>query len=352
MSLVSVIIPVYKTEKYLDQCIKSIAGQTYENLDIILVDDDSPDNCPKMCDEWAKRDKRITVIHKKNNGAGMARNTGLDHAKGRYVCFCDSDDYLELDAIEKEMRAMNATGADAVVFGFNKVDGKGNVLSTFVPQMGKDSYTGDDIQKEFLPELIAPDPKGDGERHLYMSNWLMLCSLDMIRDSGWKFDSEREIYSEDVYSLLALFMKVNHVVILSEALYHYRENDNSISRSYNPGRYERIRHFYLETVALGKQLGCTQNVIDRLCMPYISFTIAAMKQEANVEIPVAIRKNNLKRIIYDDVLQKALSNVREKKNVARVILYWAIRNKFVNVCYLCLFLQNLRKSLNIINIKQ
>lgn len=342
--MVSVIIPVYKTEKYLNQCIKSIVNQTYDNLDIILVDDGSPDSCPQMCDEWAKRDNRITVIHKKNNGAGMARNTGLDYAKGRYVCFCDSDDYLALDAIEKEMRTMNATGADVVVFGLNKVDSDGNVLSAFAPRMEKESYIGEDVQKTFVPELIAPDPKGDGKNRLYMSNWLMLCSLDMIRSNGWRFDSEREIYSEDVYSLLALYMKVNHVAILSEALYYYRNNDSSISRSYHPERYDRIRHFYLETVALGKRLGCTQNVIDRLYMPYISFTIAALKQEANAAIPVAIKKSNLKRILNDELLQEAIKDTHKSKTaLTREILFWSIQKKCYSLCYLLLKAQNLRK---------
>lgn len=93
--LISVIVPVYNVEPYLDRCLESIVNQTYRNLEIILVDDGSPDNCPAMCDAWAKKDSRIKVIHKKNGGAGLARNVALDIVQGEYISLIDSDDYIE-----------------------------------------------------------------------------------------------------------------------------------------------------------------------------------------------------------------------------------------------------------------
>lgn len=94
MELISVIVPVYKVEDYLDRCVESIVNQTYKNLEIILVDDGSPDRCPAMCDEWAKKDERIRVVHVENGGAGKARNIGIGLATGQYISFVDSDDYL------------------------------------------------------------------------------------------------------------------------------------------------------------------------------------------------------------------------------------------------------------------
>ena len=98
--LVSVIVPVYKVEPYLDRCVASILAQTYPNLEVILVDDGSPDNCPALCDAWAQRDARIRVIHKKNGGLSDARNVGLDAASGAYISFVDSDDYIAENFIE------------------------------------------------------------------------------------------------------------------------------------------------------------------------------------------------------------------------------------------------------------
>lgn len=97
--LISVIVPIYKVEEYLNQCIDSIVSQTYRNLEIILVDDGSPDNCPKICDDWAEKDNRIKVLHIQNGGAGKARNTGLSNAQGEWIVFVDGDDYIHFDMI-------------------------------------------------------------------------------------------------------------------------------------------------------------------------------------------------------------------------------------------------------------
>ncbi len=102
--LISVIVPVYKVEKYFDECVESIVNQTYRNLEIILIDDGSPDNCPQMCDDWTKRDARIRVIHKENGGLSSARNAGLDVCKGEYIAFVDSDDFIHRDYVRWKKR--------------------------------------------------------------------------------------------------------------------------------------------------------------------------------------------------------------------------------------------------------
>lgn len=99
-SLISIIVPIYKVQDYLDECVESIVNQTYSNLEVILVDDGSPDRCPQMCDEWAKRDSRIRVVHKKNGGLSSARNAGIDVATGEYISFVDSDDFICKDALQ------------------------------------------------------------------------------------------------------------------------------------------------------------------------------------------------------------------------------------------------------------
>lgn len=110
LPMISVIIPVYKVEKYLDGCIESVLAQTYDNLEIILVDDGSPDNCPQMCEQWAERDARIKVLHKPNGGASTARNAGLNVATGEYIGFVDSDDYIDKDMYLTMFNAIRDTG--------------------------------------------------------------------------------------------------------------------------------------------------------------------------------------------------------------------------------------------------
>lgn len=115
--LISVIIPIYKVEQYLDECVESIINQTYKNLEIILVDDGSPDGCSQMCDEWSRKDDRIRVVHKKNGGLSSARNAGLDVATGEYVSFVDSDDFIATDALRSLYERFNDDEGIGIVSG-------------------------------------------------------------------------------------------------------------------------------------------------------------------------------------------------------------------------------------------
>lgn len=124
--MISIIVPIYKVEKYLDECVASLVNQTYRDLEIILVDDGSPDRCPQMCDEWAKKDNRIKVVHKKNGGLSSARNAGLKVASGEYIGFVDSDDYVDTAMYQDLMRVMQKDERIMVVSSpiVRDVDGK------------------------------------------------------------------------------------------------------------------------------------------------------------------------------------------------------------------------------------
>lgn len=124
-ALVSVIVPVYKVEPYLDRCVSSIVSQTYRNLEILLVDDGSPDRCGQMCDDWALKDSRIKVIHKPNGGLSDARNAGIRASKGEYIAFVDSDDYLSCEMIEKLYQAACSASAKMALCNINCINDAG-----------------------------------------------------------------------------------------------------------------------------------------------------------------------------------------------------------------------------------
>lgn len=128
--LISVIVPIYRSEKYLDKCISSIVGQTYQNLEIILVDDGSHDKCPDMCDRWAEEDCRIKVIHKVNGGPSSARNAGIESASGDYLSFVDSDDWIALDLFERVMKIFDENDPDIVTFDCNRINEKGEIYAS------------------------------------------------------------------------------------------------------------------------------------------------------------------------------------------------------------------------------
>ena len=128
MPTISVIIPVYKVERYLDACVASVVGQTYPDLEIILVDDGSPDNCPALCDAWAQKDARIKAIHQKNAGISVARNVGIEQATGEFLAFADSDDIFETDVLAEAIKAQQKHDADVVIFNFLCVDAENRPL--------------------------------------------------------------------------------------------------------------------------------------------------------------------------------------------------------------------------------
>jgi glycosyltransferase involved in cell wall biosynthesis len=342
--LVTVVVPIYNTEKYLDRCIGSIVNQTYRDLEILLIDDESPDHCPQMCDAWAERDSRIRVFHKKNEGQGIARNVGIAHATGEYIYFVDSDDYIAPDTIEKAYAKAISEQAEVVIFGFSTVSASGDIRPSVIPPEGIAPYRGEAVWEEFLPELIAPDPNGDGTRKFYMSACMMLISMDVIQKCNWEFVSERKIISEDTYSLLSLFRCVDSVAVLPEALYYYCENESSFSRKYTPGRYEKVRYYYTESIAHCNRLGYGEIIKSRVSDPYLAFTIATLKQEMNAPDRKG-RYTSIKAIIDDSVLQQVLAaNKETSMGITRRVMYWAMRHRLFAVCYCLLGLQNWRKT--------
>ncbi len=153
--LVSVIVPVYNVEQYLDACVRSILGQTYTNLEVILVDDESPDNCGKLCDDFAREDARVRVIHQKNMGISGARNTGIDAASGEFLTFADSDDELCPDEIERLMDALVKNAADAAACGFQYISEDGEKQESVSLVSSPETISGRDFQFRYFDSYEA-----------------------------------------------------------------------------------------------------------------------------------------------------------------------------------------------------
>ncbi len=334
---VSIAVPIYNVEQYLERCLESLTRQTWENTEILLIDDGSPDGCPQICDRWAERDSRIRVIHKENAGLGMARNTAIENATGEYICFFDSDDYIAPETVEHAVKRALETDADTVVYGVSVMDSDLREVKSYIPKVGARVYEGEAVREEFLPEFIAPDPHGDGTRTFYMSAWVLMYSTALIEKADFKFASEREIISEDVYSLLSYFRYSEKVAVLPEALYRYCENGASLSRSYRSDRYERIRHFYLSSIRLCESLGYGEEIKHRVTKPYLAFTISALKGEVNAG---RSRKETLVRIraiADDDTLRGVLEhNKHDRVSVSRRVLFFALRARMYRLCALLL----------------
>lgn len=337
--LVSVVLPIYNVEIYLERCINSIINQTYTNLEIILVDDGSLDNCPRICDEWAKKDSRIMVIHKKNAGLGMARNTGIENASGKYICFFDSDDYVKLDIIEKTVILAEKVNADIVTFGYSNVDNNGVVKKDYIPSTVKDTFHMQEVVDEFLPDMLA-ETQNSENKGLHMSAWASLYSMKLINDNNWRFVSERDIIAEDVYSLLVLYKSVKRVTVLKEAMYFYCDNGASLTHTYRKDRYKKIKQFYIETTKKAKQLGYSDEIIERVKRPYYSFTIAALKMISKAKCPYIEKRRSISEIVNDKMLRSLIKKMDySEENLSRKILWKVVRFRLTGICYILLRLK-------------
>ena len=332
---ISIVVPVYNVEKYLGRCLKSLVNQTFRNIEIILVDDKSPDNCPALCDEWVEKDERVRVIHKeKNEGLGFARNTGIENASGDYITFVDSDDYIAENALEKALEAILKTEADIAVYGYQAVNQNGEIIQKCAPNPQKEVFEGKEIITLLLPDLLAPNTENGSSTGLWMSSSGCLVSYDIISKNHFRFVSEREIISEDIYSLTELYSYVNKAVVLREAFYFYCENQTSLSHSYREDRYEQIKHCYDETINLSRKLGYPEEIEARIAYNYISNTIGAFKIILLSDKSKKEKSDYIREIVLDRHLQKVLAEYNlSHESFNRKALLLAMKAKKWQIVY-------------------
>lgn len=235
-SLISVIVPIYNVEDYLDRCVDSIINQTYKNLEIILVDDGSPDNCPKMCDDYAKKDSRIKVVHKENGGLSDARNVGMEVATGEYVSFIDSDDYISLDFYETLFQTMIDNDSDIVECSVVK----------FYEDNNFDEYS-DDLKVTNYDTLYALDgliSESPFKQHVWNKLYKSSVALDIPYAVGK--------LNEDEFWTYQVFGKAKKVTRINQTMYYYFQRGSSImGNGYNIRRLDALegkmnRQAYIE----------------------------------------------------------------------------------------------------------
>lgn len=334
--LVSIILPIYNVEKHLDRCMESVLNQTYSNIEVLMIDDGSTDSCPEKCEDWAKKDYRIRVIHKENAGLGEARNTGLENANGEFLFFIDSDDYVSEDLVESCLKIQKEQDSDIVLYGFSRVDKDGNVYKSNVPQAEKKHYSGEAICEEVLPALLAS--MGKTVSGLWMSAWCCMYKKATINSISWRFVSERVIIAEDVYSLLQLYSAVKVVSILDKSMYFYCDNEASLTHVYRPDRIEKINYFLRETLRKVEEYRFGISIEKCVCFLYSSFLIAAMKMIVTAdEISHKEKRKMLVRCIKSDECQKALKyGGFNRKRLGKSMLLLIARWGLVDVVYLLL----------------
>jgi exopolysaccharide biosynthesis predicted pyruvyltransferase EpsI/glycosyltransferase involved in cell wall biosynthesis len=345
----SVVLPIYNVDLFLNRCIESIVKQTYRNLEIILVDDGSTDYSPIICDKWKAYDERIIVLHKENNGLGEARNSGLDMATGDYICFFDSDDYVKGNLFEDLAKVLQNNRVDLIIFGHYFLSAGGTIKKSFIPSMSKYKFNNNkEIMNELLPELICTDLKTGRASNLYMSAWSFAFKREKLIRTQFRFESERRLISEDIYSLISLIPCIDSARVINKAYYYHCENKKSLTNTYRPDRFDKTIFCQKMLIKLCESRVYSDEVRQRISRPFLDNILACIKMEAVAIKDKGLRKvkERIKIICKDPLVRQALYEIPKASfSKARRILHLCIKHRLYTLTIILIRLMRAYKSL-------
>lgn len=295
--LISVIIPIYKAEKYVEKCVKAVQNQTYQNLEIILVDDGSPDESGKICDRLATEDSRIRVLHKENGGAATARNAGLNVMTGAYIAFVDADDYMELHYIETLYNTLSQKNAQVAICSFKTVDEAGNPVS--IDSLHDESIDenvsvagADGIEVFTGNEIILQDLQGHWE---HVAPWGKLYQADLFE--GVRYPKWPAYEDEPVF--IRVFDKVEIAAASKDRLYYYVQHAGSLmNTAYSEKQrsttikmwHERIEYYSDNTPRHKELRNCVLQAFVAWNVLFLSLHAHEMTKEQKAELKREIRR--------------------------------------------------------------
>lgn len=294
---VSVVVPIYNVEPYLERCIQSLLNQSLKDIEIILVDDGSPDRSPKMCDEYAQKDSRIKVIHKRNAGLGYARNSGLEIATGEYVAFIDSDDYIAPNMYEKLYNTAKKNNNDILFCGFKK-EFKPNAFLLIKECETYIDYKGKEQINQLILDFIAAPPHYKNEYIHDMSVWHSIYKRKIISDNNIKFLSERDYASEDIPFQIEILSHCYNVGFIPDIFYTYCYNQGSLTKSFNITKFEKIKNLYY---LLSEKSRPYDNQTFRTKRLFIGYVRAMIRLIVSLNIDKNIKLNYIQVILADKI---------------------------------------------------
>lgn len=318
---VSVIVPVYNTKKYLTQCVDSLVRQTYENLEILLVDDGSTDGSGALCDELARSDRRVQAIHKKNGGLVSAWKRGVRESSGEYLCFVDSDDWTDTCMIAD--MAKHLSGIPGEIIAGNYVIERENGSSRYMWQaLPVGEYDRAAIEKEVIPGLL-----GREHRYVTVSRCMKLIGRELIVEN-MKYSDERVVMGEDMTVMLPGLIDCKRLVATDKAHYHYRYVTESMVHKYDNKLYDNIqllREIFFRVISdkfTGDELLQRQGQAEQ---EYIFFLLLALKNEARGN-PKGYRKNIFSICRSPEIQRLVKERPVQVEDKANKLLYLTLRH--------------------------
>ena len=332
----SVILPIYNVEKYLNRCIESIVNQNYDDLEVILVDDNSPDNCPLICDEWARKDNRIKVIHKQNEGLGFTRNAGIKIATGDYICFIDSDDYIVDDYFKVlHEKILYAHKPDVCLFGYNLI-GNSEKKESF--NFTNEKFNKEKIIQRLLPRAFSISLREPKDQFGIGSAWGGVYRAEFLKKNNLLFKSEREILSEDLIFSINICLHAESVVFINRCLYNYCENAQSLSHSYRKDRFDKSKYLLDYMIAIIEENNLSGECLVRAYENYLINIIVCFKQEINSKKKLKDKIKKFKQITNDTHTRIVCNEYKEKncKRSINIMLFLIKKRLIINLFFLFL----------------
>lgn len=335
MPYFSLILPVYNVEKYVKRCVNSLLRQEYTDYEIILVDDGSTDSSGSICDKLADKNNNIFAYHKENGGLSDARNYGMDRAKGNYILFIDSDDWVDEKLLISLHNHLNKSNVDILKFGFQKMQ-EGNYKNTFFSYFNIGVYDRRQIEETILPYTIGPKRLFCYEQNACKSVWSHVYSLNFLRENNIRFVSEREILNEDYLFNLHTLLYAKSLEVTHYILYYYDYREGSLSKRYITNAFERKLKLYREYKLLLERNG----LFERYETPYYSECVdgfyACISNECccwNETSKYAVQ--NIKKILNCKECEISLLKCkRSNMNLKGKVIYWLMRLKFAYLMYI------------------
>lgn len=319
MPLISVIVPIYNVEKYVKECIESVLNQSFADYEMILVDDGSPDNCGRICDEYAENDSRVRVIHKKNGGVSAARNTGLEAATGKYIYFLDGDDFVDNDLLQTVCDHLKAE-VDMVIFNYREYYDNGKTMEKKFQAPQTWDLQGQDNKRNFILNSILSYKVG-------WEPWNRIYSREIIERYQIRYEIG-EYYAEDLYFFLCYSAHANKITAIEDSLYNYRIRCGSTMRTQQKhlhiGRYNELAKAVLDHFQ--KWEDCKNLAEDFYSIHYMIVASHLMPEYNDFNMPAPefremVRKDISDLEFFENQVSLQLRNWRRKTGFSQAEYY-------------------------------
>lgn len=323
--LISIIVPTYNVEKYVEKCIKSLINQTLSNIEIILVDDGSTDRSGDICDKYEAIDKRIRVIHQTNRGLGLSRNSGIEVAEGDYIGFVDSDDFVSIRMFEILYRNAQLHNADISYCTHQKFEDEKLVSDTKELKAKVKTWVGKESIRQYMLDRIGLPPQSSRDNLYGASVWCGIFKKWIFSDLCARFVSERQFIAEDMIFNIDVIPNCKCIVHQDEPLYYYRFNPASLTRAYKPDRFQKNIELFHEMASKLFNYYDTNEIFKSTSRYLLTVSRNAIIQEVRFAKINGVKtaKQKIREICNND----------EINNVLKKYEYWKLPIKYRITCF-------------------